>query len=268
MTSADAPARQPDVAEVIAPPSLPLSDRLILWGELAAITALSWIYLIRMPMTPGDLPAIAARWLSVLPQAAAAWWLVFMMWTVMMVAMMLPSASPMIAMYARIAGQREDSSHLAVWFFASAYLVVWTLFSVAATIAQWALQRAALLRGDLTAPPLIGAAILVIAGVFQLTPLKDACLSNCRSPLGFFMTEWRGGSGGAFRMGLKHGVLCVGCCWALMALLFVMGVMNLAWVAALSAFVLIEKATPYGRLVARSSGIAMVLAGGFLAWHR
>ena len=108
----------------------------------------------------------------------------------------------------------------------------------------------------------------MIAGVFQLTPLKDACLSNCRSPLGFFMTEWRGGSGGAFRMGLKHGIMCVGCCWALMALLFVMGVMNLAWVAALSAFVLIEKATPYGRLVARSSGVAMVLAGGFIAWHR
>jgi predicted metal-binding membrane protein len=268
MTSADASAGQPDIPELTAPPSLPLGDRVTLWGALAAITILSWIYLIRMPMTPGDLPAIAARWLSVLPQEDADLWLVFMMWTVMMVAMMLPSASPMIAMYARIAGDRKDSSHLAVWFFASAYLVVWTLFSVAATIAQWALQRATLLRGDLTAPPLIGAAILVIAGVFQLTPLKDACLSNCRSPLGFFMTEWRGGNGGAFRMGLKHGAFCVGCCWALMALLFVMGVMNLAWVAALTAFVLIEKATPYGRFVARSSGIAMVVVGGFLAYHR
>jgi predicted metal-binding membrane protein len=268
MTSADAPARPPNVAGITAPPSMPLRDRVTLWGGLAAITVLSWIYLIRMPMTPGDLPAIAARWLSVLPQEAADLWLVFMMWTVMMVAMMLPSASPMIAMYARIAGQRQDSSRIAVWFFASAYLVVWTLFSVAATIAQWALQRAALLRGDLTAPPLIGAAILVIAGVFQLTPLKDACLSNCRSPLGFFMTEWRSGSGGAFRMGLKHGAFCVGCCWALMALLFVMGVMNLAWVAALTAFVLIEKATPYGRFVARSSGIAMLLVGGFLAYRR
>jgi len=250
-----------------APPALPLSNRVTLWTGLGAITVLAWLYLIRMPMVPADLPGLPARLLGLLTPQAADLWLTFMMWAVMMVAMMLPTASPMIEMYARIARGRADSSRYAVWSFAGAYLVVWTLFSAAATGGQWMLQRAALLRGDLTTPPLFGAVILVAAGIFQLTPLKNACLSNCRSPLGFFLTQWRGGSGGAFKMGLQHGAFCLGCCWALMVLLFVVGVMNLAWVAALSVFVLIEKAAPYGRVVARASGVAMVLAGALLAFH-
>jgi len=267
MTSADVRVEQHEGLETAAPPALPLRDRVALWGELAIITALAWFYLIRMPMAPEDLPAIAARVLKVLPPQAADVWLTFMMWAVMMVAMMLPSASPMIVMYARIARGRGGSPRFATLSFASAYIVVWTLYSVAATAGQFELQRAAILRSDLTTPPLIGAIILVAAGVFQLTPLKDACLGHCRSPLGFFMTQWRAGSGGAFAMGLKHGAFCVGCCWALMALLFVMGVMNLAWVAALSALVLIEKAMPYGRAIARTSGVAMLAAGGAMAFH-
>lgn len=267
MTSANVRVDERGGAETPAPPALPLRDQLTLWGGLAVITALAWLYMIRMPMAPEDLPGIAARLLKVLPPQAADLWLTFMMWAVMMVAMMLPSASPMIAMYARIARSRGDSSRYAVWCFAGAYLVVWTLFSVAATAGQFVLQRAALLRADLTTPPLIGAIILAAAGVFQLTPLKDACLSHCRSPLGFFMTQWRGGSAGAFAMGFRHGAFCVGCCWALMMLMFVMGVMNLAWVAALGAFVLIEKATPYGRAIARASGVAMVIAGAALAFR-
>lgn len=266
MTSANARV-EPCGAESAAPPALPLRERLTLWGGLAMITALAWLYLIRMPMAAEDLPGIAARLLLALPPQAADLWLTFMMWAVMMVAMMLPSASPMIVTYARIARSRGDSSRHAVWSFAGAYVVVWTLFSVAATVGQFALQRAALLRGDLTTPPLIGAIILAGAGVFQLTPLKDACLGQCRSPLGFFMTQWRAGSAGAFAMGFKHGAFCVGCCWALMALLFVMGVMNLVWVAALSALVLVEKATPYGRAIARTSGVAMVIAGAALAFR-
>ncbi len=267
MTSANARMDERGGAGTPAPPVLPLRDQLTLWGGLVIITALAWLYLIRMPMAPEDLPGIAARLLGVLPAQAADLWLTFMMWAVMMVAMMLPSASPMIAMYARIARSRGDSLRYAVWFFAGAYVVVWTLFSVAATAGQFVLQRAALLRADLTTPPLIGAIILAAAGVFQLTPLKDACLGHCRSPLGFFMTEWRSGSGGAFAMGFRHGAFCVGCCWALMALLFVMGAMNLAWVAALSAFVRIEKATPWGRAIARTSGVAMVIAGIALAFR-
>ena len=268
MASVDLSADRRHISEVTSPPPLPLRDRATLWGGIVGVSVISWLYLLRMPMSAGALPAVVAGWLSVFPPAAVDLWLVFMMWAVMMVAMMLPSASPMIAMYARIARDRADASGYSAWFFAGAYLVVWTLFSIAATVGQRALQQFALLRGDLTTPPLIGAAILAVAGIFQLTPLKNACLSNCRSPLGFFMTEWRGGNGGAFRMGLKHGVLCVGCCWALMALLFVMGVMNLVWVAALTAFVLIEKATPFGPIVARASGIAMIVAGVLLAWHR
>jgi len=267
MTPVKVRADQHDGAEAGAPPALPLRDQLTLWGGLAMITALAWLYLIRMPMSPEDMPGIAARLLDALPPQAADLWLTFMMWAVMMVAMMLPTASPMIAMYARIARSRRDSSRHAVWSFAAAYVVVWTMFSVTATVGQFLLQRAALLRGDLTTPPLIGAIILGFAGVFQLTPLKDACLGHCRSPLGFFMTQWQGGSAGAFAMGFRHGAFCVGCCWALMSLMFVMGVMNLAWVAALSAFVLIEKATPYGRAIARTSGVALVIAGAALAFR-
>lgn len=267
MAPAEESRREREPAEGGMVPALPLRDQITLWGGLVAVTALAWLYLVRMPMVPADLPGLAARLLSALPAQAADLWLTFMMWTVMMVAMMLPSASPMIAMYARVASGRAASPRSGVWLFAGAYVVVWTVFSAAATAGQLALQRAALLRGDLTAPPLIGAVILAAAGIFQLTPLKDACLGYCRSPLGFFMTEWRSGTAGAFRMGLRHGAFCVGCCWALMALLFVMGVMNLAWVAALSAFVLIEKATPYGRIIARAGGFAMLMAGAALAFH-
>jgi predicted metal-binding membrane protein len=166
-------------------------------------------------------------------------------------------------MYARIARGRKDGL-AQEWLFAAGYIVVWTIFSAGATAGQLALQRAALLTGGLTATPLVSGVILAAAGIYQLTPLKDACLGHCRSPMGFFMTEWRDGAAGAFRMGLKHGAYCAGCCWMLMALLFVMGVMNLLWVAAISVLVLIEKATPFGRAIARASGIAMIAVGAWM----
>ncbi len=263
MNSADALAGK--IAGGPALAILPLRDRLFLWGGLFASTALAWLYLIRMPMAAADLPGLPGRLLGLLTPQVADFSLTFMMWTVMMVAMMVPSASPMIAMYARIARSRGEVHWYAVCSFTGAYIVVWTLFSVAATLGEWALQHAALLRSDLTTPPLAGAIVLAAAGIFQLTPLKSACLGKCRAPMGFFLTEWRGGVAGAFIMGLKHGALCVGCCWALMALLFVMGVMNLVWIAVLSAFVLIEKATPYGSAVARTGGVAMVIAAVVLA---
>jgi predicted metal-binding membrane protein len=138
---------------------------------------------------------------------------------------------------------------------------MWTLFSAAATAGQIALQRGALITSGFVTTPLISGIILAIAGLYQLTPLKQTCLSHCRSPIGFFMTEWRDGAAGAFKMGLKHGAFCVGCCWMLMALLFVLGVMNLLWVAAISVFVLLEKVTPYGRAIARVTGVAMLASG-------
>jgi len=145
------------------------------------------------------------------------------------------------------------------------YLVVWTAFSAVATTAQWGLHEAAVLSSGMAlTSPLWAGAVLIMAGVFQWTPLKHACLSHCRSPLSFLMTEWREGASGALIMGLRHGVYCVGCCWVLMALLFVVGVMNLFWVAAISVFVLLEKTVPAGQGVARAAGLVLVGVGLFL----
>jgi predicted metal-binding membrane protein len=244
-------------------PRLPRRERLTLLAALAAITALSWLYLIRMPMVPADLGAVGARLLLVLPPRLTDVWLTFMMWAVMMVAMMLPSASPMILTYTAIARRHPDSLAYAPWIFAGAYFIIWTLFSVAATAGQLVLEDASLLYGTSRAISAFRAAILILAGVYQLTPFKNACLAHCRSPLGFFMTEWRDGISGAFTMGIKHGAHCLGCCWMLMGLLFVFGVMNLLWVAALSVLVLLEKLAPFGHTIARVSGVAMLVGAIF-----
>jgi predicted metal-binding membrane protein len=177
---------------------------------------------------------------------------------VMMVAMMIPSASPMIEMHARIARGQTDSHTWHTWAFAGGYVAAWTLFSVAATAAQWGLDSAAMLPAAMRVGPIAGAVILAAAGIYQLTPLKNACLAHCRSPIGFFMTEWRGGAAGALRMGFKHGAYCTGCCWMLMTLLFVAGVMNFLWIAAIAIFVLLEKVAPWGRAIANVSGVALI----------
>jgi predicted metal-binding membrane protein len=247
---------------------LPLGDRVLLYAELAVLSTLAWLYLVRMPMTPQDLGALGARMLSVLPPRVADLWLTFMMWAVMMVAMMLPSTVPMVMAYARIASARSGRPTLGAWLFACGYLAVWTLFSAAATALQFALALSSLLSNALVTTPLVSAALLVVAGIYQLTPLKEACLGRCQSPIGFFMTHWRDGTAGAFRMGLSHGAFCVGCCWMLMALLFVAGVMNLAWVAAITAFVLLEKATPWGRAIANLSGIVLIAGALVVAIRR
>jgi predicted metal-binding membrane protein len=236
---------------------MPIGEGILLC-ELAILTALAWLYLVRMPMAPQDLGAFGARMLSVLPPRLADLWLAFMMWAVMMVAMMVPSAGPMVMAYTRIASARGGHPALRVWLFALGYLAIWTLFSAAATVIQVALLHWSLISNALITTPLVSAAILTVAGVYQLTPLKEACLGRCQSPIGFFMTHWRSGAAGALRMGLTHGAFCVGCCWMLMALLFVAGVMNLAWVAAISVFVLLEKATPWGRVIAYASGVGLI----------
>src|SRR5579872_2803698 len=229
----------------------PIRDRIVLWGSIVIITALAWIYLIVMPMG-------AASWIL---DAT----LMFLMWAVMMVAMMLPSAAPMLSTYARIASAREGSRAYHVWMFATGYFVVWTGFSLAATILQYALPNVAIVSNGMRTGPTAGGVILAAAGIYQLTPLKSVCLKRCRTPIGFFMTNWRDGARGALAMGIEHGAFCTGCCWMLMALLFVAGVMNLAWVAAISVLVLLEKAAPYGRAIALASGVAMIAAGVILA---
>jgi len=256
------------VETVPVAPRLLQRERLTLLAALAAISILSWLYLVRMPMVPADLGAFGAHLLSALPPRVADAWLTFMMWAVMMVAMMLPSASPMILTYAAIDRRHPATPEYAPWIFAGSYVVVWTLFSAAATAGQLLLENSSILDGASRATSLAGAALLILAGVYQLTPLKNQCLAHCRSPLGFFMSEWRDGTTGAVTMGLKHGAQCLGCCWMLMGLLFVFGAMNLIWVAALSVLVLLEKLAPFGHTIARVSGVVMLAGALALAVHR
>jgi predicted metal-binding membrane protein len=245
------------------PPQLDARERLVLWGGIGAITALAWLYLVWMPMPSHDASMVEMG----MAMATAHPWtlhdaaLMFAMWAVMMVAMMLPSASPMITMYARMAKGNPYARAWYVWLFAAGYLAAWTAFGAGATAAQYYLQSLAVLSDAMRVTPLLGGAILAAAGVYQFTSLKNICLAHCRSPLAFFMMEWRDGPFGAFRMGARHGAFCTGCCWMLMALLFVAGVMNLAWVAAIAAFVLLEKVAPGGRIVPSIAGVALIAAG-------
>jgi predicted metal-binding membrane protein len=192
--------------------------------------------------------------------------LMFAMWWAMMAGMMLPSALPMTLTFATVNRRRRErgTPWVPTAVFVAGYLAAWGAFSIAATAAQWALERAALMT-PMTglSSPLLGGVLLVAAGVYQVTPLKHACLRRCRSPLSFVLGYWRDGTAGALRMGAEHGAFCLGCCALLMTLLFVGGVMNLAWAAAIAAFVLLEKLLPAGEALARVAG---VLASGFGVW--
>ncbi len=199
------------------------------------------------------------------PWSPAQLWLTFLMWAVMMVAMMMPSTAPMVALYARVVEGRNASPRLRVWLFVGGYIAVWTGFSALAAVAQAAMQEAALLTGAMRVAPVMGGVLLALAGAYQLSPLKRRCLRHCQSPMGFLMTNWRESAAGALAMGVRHGAYCVGCCWMLMALLFVVGVMNLAWVAALTAFVLLERVTRWGGEIATVSGFALIAGGLALA---
>jgi len=246
-------------------------DRTITAVGLAAIALLAWYYTIMVAsMSAGGMSGAASQ--MAMPQdhpwSRADFLLMFVMWMVMMVAMMLPSASPMILVFTN-ANRRRHEAHvpyLHTSLFASAYLVVWAGFAAIATLANWALHRVGLMTSMMgSALPLWGAAILIAAGLYQFTPLKLACLNKCRSPLAFIMSEWREGRLGAFVMGLRHGVYCLLCCWALMALLFVLGVLNLAWIALLAAFVLVEKIASGGAWLSRASGLLLLAWGVWMA---
>jgi predicted metal-binding membrane protein len=211
----------------------------------------------------------ASAWMMTLRWDARHVLLLWLMWAVMMAGMMLPSASPMLVMYG-VAARRQTSGTAAgpqIYALATGYLAVWALFSVAATAAQFVLSVQLALSPMMTVTsPRMGAWLLVVAGVYQLTPLKRVCLTKCQSPFGFLMHHWRGGADGAFRMGMHHGAHCLGCCWALMLLLFVGGVMNLMVIAALTAFVAFEKFSPFGIRTAVVSGLLLVAVGaGILA---
>jgi predicted metal-binding membrane protein len=213
-----------------------------------------------------DRMMMGLRPMAMQPTAASVWTflLVFAMWAVMMAGMMLPSAAPMTLFYATIVRKNGERGTTlpSVWIFGAGYLLVWTAFSLGATALQAMFEHLALASSMLvsTSRWLTGL-ILVGAGLYQWSPLKDTCLGKCRAPLEFVMTRWRPGRLGALRMGAAHGLYCIGCCWALMLLLFVGGVMNLMWVAIVAAFVLLEKLLPHGRIVARTAGVALVASG-------
>lgn len=240
-------------------------DRAIVAAGLAGLVLLSWIYLLYMDWGMRHMEAAMGMVIMPAMQAWTAWdlVLVFLMWAIMMVAMMVPAVSPVILLFAEINRRRrgQQSAFVATGQFLLGYLAVWTGFSLAATFAQWGLLTVALLSPMMEGTSkALSAGLLLVAGLFQFSRLKYACLAHCRSPMGFFLTEWRDGPWGAFKMGLKHGGYCLACCWALMALLFAVGVMNLLWVAGLSAFVLVEKLTPANRWISRLGGLC------FIAW--
>jgi predicted metal-binding membrane protein len=194
--------------------------------------------------------------------------LVFVMWAIMMAAMMLPAATPLLLLLAKINHARYSRwrSAVATGVAGLGYLAAWTGFSLLATLAQWGLLEARLVSPMMeSSSPLLSGALLVAAGAYQFTPLKYACLSRCRSPLSVLLNDWREGYLGAFRMGLRQGAYCLGCCWLLMALLFAFGVMNLIWIAALSVLVLLEKILPQPRLFAQGTGAILLVWGAWIA---
>jgi predicted metal-binding membrane protein len=270
-------------------------DRLVVSAVLLVVIALSWAYVLAgagmsMPAVEmtrmgdgvfdGGLPAMraqgagnGAKHTGAMSMILPAVWtpgyasLMFLMWWTMMIAMMLPSASPMVLLFATVnRRQRERGNpHVPTALFALGYLTVWAGFSVLATVMQWGLAAAGGLSSMMvvTSRPLC-ALILIAAGVYQFTPLKRACLAHCRSPLHFLSTRWRNGARGALRMGVEHGAFCVGCCWFLMLLLFAGGIMNLYWVGGLALFVLLEKLTPPRHWLSPATGVLLLASGAAL----
>ena len=192
---------------------------------------------------------------------------IFIMWSLMMMAMMLPSAAPMILTFVGLS--RQNRMKFSTISFTGAYLVIWIIFSIGSVIIHWFLQHTGLMSAKMvTSSELLSGILLITVGVLQFSPLKKSCLKHCRSPISFLMTDWRKGIKGAWIMGFRHGWYCLGCCYALMLLLFVGGVMNLAWVAALTLAVAIEKMLPRGESIAKFLGGALILAGVFkIALH-
>lgn len=255
-------------------------DRIVVATALALLTVLAWAYTLwsahMMDMGGMSMSAVSGRGMDMnaalgpafRPWSGVDFVVVFVMWTVMMVGMMTPSAAPMILIYARVGRQAaaQGEPFAATGFFAAGYLIAWTVFSLVATVGQWALERAALLTPLMTpASDVFGATVLIVAGLFQWMPLKDACLKHCQSPFSFIMQHgFQSDAWGSLNLGLRHGIYCIGCCWALMALLFVGGVMNIVWIAGLTVFVLLEKILPLGRVLSRTVGTSLLAWGLWL----
>lgn len=241
-------------------------ERALIGVALVLLSLLAWAYLVRQAMSP-DMATPMAPSMSM--PGGADWGIELLamsalMWAVMMVAMMLPSAGPMILTYARV-HQNKAAKGLAsvpTWLFVAGYLAVWMGLALLLALAQWGLHQSELLGSAMgRVGPLLGGGLLITAGAFQFSRLKEACLGKCRSPLSFLMTEWREGHAGALVMGIRHGIFCTACCWALMLLMFVGGVMSLAWMAALALYFLLEKLLPPAAQLSRLTGALLIVAG-------
>jgi predicted metal-binding membrane protein len=249
-------------------------DRAITFAGLVALTGLAWLALLAGAGTGMDPAAMSGWWLPMALPPAESWswtpyyWVIaFLMWAVMMVAMMLPSASPMVLLYARVVRHAESQgrrleARTSIAAFASGYLSLWILFSILAVALQFGFERSGLMSTMMNSRSVaLSGVLLIAAGLYQLSPLKAACLRHCRGPASFISANWRPGVAGAWRMGLRHGTYCVGCCAVLMLLLFVGGVMNLVWIAGLTLFVALEKYAPFGETVAKAAAAILVAAG-------
>ena len=241
-------------------------DRVVVLVGLAAVTALCWAWIIPMARDMyGPMSGLSA-WMMTDTWDRSHLFLLWAMWAVMMAGMMLPTAAPMLMIYAATARRAgaEPLAMLRVGAMAGGYLATWSAFSVGATLLQRLLSQRLLLTPMMeSARPSATAWLLLLAGIYQFTPLKTACLTTCRSPLSLIMQHWRSGASGAFRMGVEQGLYCLGCCWALMLLLFAGGVMNIGVIAALTALVMVEKLTRVGPQAARASGLALI---GWAIW--
>ncbi len=285
------PANSPDMLELVL-----RRDRQVVTLVLVTVITASWLYVlggagtgmyphemavfvpVQIDMEP-SIPGTASMLMSPATWTPGYTLLMFWMWWLMMIAMMLPSAAPMVLLHAAVTrkglaraddvglnapSQRLRSARTA---FIAGYLVIWGAFSLVAVVAQWALERAELFSAMMmSTSQFLGAGLLLAAGLWQLTPLKTVCLRHCRSPISFLSSHWRPGVGGAFRMGIEHGVFCLGCCWFLMALLFYGGVMNLIWIIGLALFVLAEKMLPAGVAFGRVTGLLLIAWGVWLGF--
>jgi predicted metal-binding membrane protein len=257
-------------------------DRAIIIAALGVLTALAWFDLVWLAndMAMDGMEMIGYRMIpagrALMMPATSPWQpmefaFVFAMWVVMMIGMMTPSAAPVILIHARLGRQSAESRPFSsTGCFAGGYLLAWVAFSAVATLAQWALERAALLTPMMASSSrIVGGILLILAGLYQWTPLKDICLSQCQSPLGFILRHggFQAAATNSLMLGFRHGVYCLGCCWALMVLLFALGVMNLFWIAALAVLVLLEKVLPSGRLIARIAGIVSIVGGVWMLFQ-
>ena len=241
-------------------------DRWIVIAGVVAVVVIAWAYTIYVAQSNSGMDmSMSMDSGNVRDWTGVDFSLMFVMWAVMMVAMMVPSAASMILLFAAVNRRRQEQSRpfVATGVFLSGYLVIWTVFALIATFGNWGLHQASLLTSMMggSSSGYLGGALLITSGAFQWSQLKYVCLTHCRSPLSFLMSDWKEGTGGAFSMGLSHGRYCLGCCWILMALLFVLGVMNLVWIAALAAFVLAEKVIPGGEKVSKIIGVMLVAWG-------